>query len=47
MVRKELVETIRTVHNGGKRIPPEIAVEIAAHHADDALSEREVHVCGK
>jgi DNA-binding NarL/FixJ family response regulator len=44
MVRKELVETIRTVHNGGKRIPPEIAVEIAEHHADDALSEREIQV---
>src|SRR5262247_3658365 len=28
MVRKELVETIRSVHAGGRRIPPEIAVEI-------------------
>jgi DNA-binding NarL/FixJ family response regulator len=44
MVRKELVETIRTVHNGRKRIPPEIAVEMAEHHADDALSEREIQV---
>src|SRR5262249_61696969 len=26
MVRKELVETIRSVHAGGRRIPPEIAV---------------------
>ena len=44
MVRKELVETIRTVHSGKKRIPPEIAVEIAEHHSDDALTEREIEV---
>src|ERR671917_1203447 len=44
MVRKELVETIRSVHSGKKRIPPEIAVEMAEHHADDALTEREIEV---
>jgi len=44
MVRKELVETIRSVHSGKKRIPPEIAVGIAEHHADDALTEREIEV---
>jgi DNA-binding NarL/FixJ family response regulator len=44
MVRKELVETIRCVHGGKKRIPPEIAVEMAEHHADDALTEREIEV---
>lgn len=44
MVRKELVETIRSVHGGRKRIPPEIAVEMAEHHSDDALSEREIEV---
>lgn len=44
MVRKELVETIRSVHNGKKRIPPEIAVEIAEHHSDDALTDREIEV---
>jgi DNA-binding NarL/FixJ family response regulator len=44
MVRKELVETIRSVHGGRKVIPPEIAVEMAVHHADDALTEREVEV---
>jgi len=27
-VRKELIETIRSVHRGEKRIPPEIATEI-------------------
>jgi len=44
MVRKELVETIRSVHSGKKRIPPEIAVEMAEHHTDDALTEREIEV---
>ena len=44
MVRKELVETIRSVHDGKKRVPPEIAVELAEHHADDALTEREIEV---
>ena len=38
MVRKELIDTIRTVHAGKKRIPPEIAVEMAEHHSDDALT---------
>ena len=44
MVRKELIDTIRTVHSGKKRIPPEIAVEMAQHHTDDALTEREIEV---
>ena len=44
MVRKELIDTIRTVHAGKKRIPAEIAVEMAQHHTDDALTEREIEV---
>lgn len=44
MLRKELVETIRSVHAGKKRIPPEIAIEMAEHHADDSLTEREIEV---
>jgi DNA-binding NarL/FixJ family response regulator len=44
MVRKELIDTIRTVHGGKKRIPAEIAVEMAEHHSDDALTEREIEV---
>jgi len=44
MVRKELIDTIRLVHAGKKRIPPEIAVEMAQHHSDDALTEREIEV---
>lgn len=44
MVRKELVETIRTVHAGRKRIPPELAVEMAEHYADDELTTREIEI---
>jgi DNA-binding NarL/FixJ family response regulator len=44
MLRKELLETIRIVHAGRRRIPPEIAAELADHVTDDALSEREIAV---
>ena len=44
MVRKELIDTIRIVHSGKKKIPPEIAVDMAQHHTDDALTEREIQV---
>ena len=43
-VRKELLDTIRAVHAGQRRIPPAIAAEIAGHAADDALSEREIEI---
>ena len=43
-VRKDLIETIRAVHSGLKRIPPEIAAEIANYSTDDALTDREVQV---
>lgn len=44
MLRKELLETIRVVHAGRRRVPPEIATEIAEHAADDSLTEREIAV---
>jgi len=44
MLRNELVDTIRAVHAGKRRIPPEIATEIAEHAIDDALTEREIEV---
>jgi DNA-binding NarL/FixJ family response regulator len=44
MVRKELAETIRSVHAGRKRIPPEVAIKMAEHHGDDALTEREIEI---
>ena len=44
MLRKELLETIRAVHAGRRRIPPEIAAELAEHVMDEALTERETEV---
>ena len=44
MLRKDLLDTIRTVHAGKRRIPPEIATQIAEHAADDALTDREIDV---
>jgi DNA-binding NarL/FixJ family response regulator len=44
LVRKELIETIRLVHSGKRRVPSEIAAQIAEHVADDTLSEREIEV---
>jgi DNA-binding NarL/FixJ family response regulator len=43
-VHKELLDTIRAVHAGQKRIPPDIAAELAEHATDDALTEREIAV---
>jgi DNA-binding NarL/FixJ family response regulator len=43
-VHRELLETIRAVHAGQKRIPPEIATELAEHAADDELTSREIGV---
>jgi DNA-binding NarL/FixJ family response regulator len=44
MLREELVETIRIVHAGKRRVPPEVAVELAEHCADDVLTEREIDI---
>ena len=44
MLRTELLDTIRLVHMGKKRVPPEIATDIAEHAADDALTERELEI---
>jgi DNA-binding NarL/FixJ family response regulator len=44
MLRKDLVDTIRTVHSGKSRIPAEIATELASHLTSDALSAREIEV---
>jgi DNA-binding NarL/FixJ family response regulator len=43
-VHKELLDTIRAVHAGQKRIPPDIAAELAEHAMDDELTEREIDV---
>lgn len=44
MPPKELVEVIRQVHAGKKRIPPHLAAQLAEHMSDEALTEREVQV---
>ena len=43
-LRKELLDTIRAVHAGQKRIPAEIAAQVADHLADDSLTSREIDV---
>jgi DNA-binding NarL/FixJ family response regulator len=43
-VRRELLDTIRAVHAGQKRIPPEVAAELAEHALEDELSSRELDV---
>jgi DNA-binding NarL/FixJ family response regulator len=43
-VHRELLETIRAVHAGQKRIPPDIAAELAEHATDDELTSREIDV---
>jgi DNA-binding NarL/FixJ family response regulator len=43
-VRKELLDTIRAVHAGHKRIPPEVAAALADHAADEDLTSRELDV---
>jgi DNA-binding NarL/FixJ family response regulator len=43
-VRRELLDTIRAVHAGQKRIPPEVAAQLVDHAAEEALSAREIEV---
>jgi DNA-binding NarL/FixJ family response regulator len=43
-LRKELLETIRAVHTGQRRLSPEVAAQIAEHAGDDALTPREIDV---
>ena len=43
-LRKDLIETIRDVHAGRRRITADVAVAIAEHHAADSLSAREREV---
>jgi DNA-binding NarL/FixJ family response regulator len=44
MVRKELLETIRAVSEGHRRVQADVAMQIASHTADAALSARELEV---
>ena len=44
MPPNELVQVIRQVHAGKKRVPPELAAQLAEHMSDDNLTMREVEV---
>jgi DNA-binding NarL/FixJ family response regulator len=44
MPPSQLLDVIRQVHAGKKRIPPEIASQLAEHMSDESLTEREVEV---
>jgi DNA-binding NarL/FixJ family response regulator len=44
MPPKEMVDAIRQVHAGRKRIPHEVASQLADHISDEALTEREIDV---
>ena len=43
-LRRELIDAIREVHAGRKRISATTAEKIAIHAADDRLSEREIEI---
>jgi DNA-binding NarL/FixJ family response regulator len=43
-LRTELLDAIRSVHAGHKRLSSEAAAEVAEHRTDDALTERELDV---
>ncbi|PWU07857.1 MAG: DNA-binding response regulator [Terriglobia bacterium] len=47
MPPSEIVDVIRQVRAGKKRVPPEIAAQLAEHMGDDELTAREVEVLRK
>jgi DNA-binding NarL/FixJ family response regulator len=47
MPPSELLDAIRQVHAGKRKIPPEIAAYLAEHYNDESLSAREVEVLGQ
>ena len=47
MPPKELVEVIRQVHAGKKRVPPQVAAKLAEHLSDEDLTAREIEVLGQ
>jgi DNA-binding NarL/FixJ family response regulator len=44
MPPRELLEVIRQVHAGKKRVPTEVATHLAEHLSDEALTAREIDV---
>ena len=43
-LRRELVDAVRIVHGGGRKIPSEVAIQIAEFALNDILSQREIDV---
>jgi DNA-binding NarL/FixJ family response regulator len=43
----DLLDAIREVHAGKKKIPPEIAAYLAEHYSEDRLTAREVEILGQ
>jgi DNA-binding NarL/FixJ family response regulator len=44
LVRKDLLDTIRAVHAGLKKIHPDVATQLAHHTGEEALTAREIEV---
>jgi DNA-binding NarL/FixJ family response regulator len=44
MPPKDLVDAVRQVHAGKKRIPAEIAAHLAEHYSDEPITAREIEV---
>jgi DNA-binding NarL/FixJ family response regulator len=47
MPPSEILDVIRHVHAGKKRVPPQVAAQIAEHMSDEELTSREVEVLRK
>jgi DNA-binding NarL/FixJ family response regulator len=43
-LRRELLETIRAVHAGRRRVQPEVAADMAEHASDELLTSREIDI---
>lgn len=44
MPKNELLAVIRSVHSGGRHVPPEVAVRLAEHLGEEDLTTRELEV---
>jgi DNA-binding NarL/FixJ family response regulator len=44
VLHQELLDTIRSVHAGRKRMSPEVAADLADHSMDDVLTAVEIEV---
>lgn len=44
LLRKELLDTIRAIYAGKKRVSPEVAGQVAEYAADSSLTTREIEV---